>query len=163
MTVFRLSLPWLALAPRVGPKGHSEAHFEALKLTLCLTLWLSVAHSGSLWLTCSLSGSLWLHSGSRSGSLWSPLADSGLPTRLTLARSGSILAPFERSSSRSKSDSAKSANPAGQVRSRSAAEGWPLQLKLDSGQLWQGISHGRHQQADAPDLMGYAHCRRPLC
>ena len=65
--------------------------------------------------------------------------ESGWPLELTLALSGRISVPLERSSSRSKSVSAKSANPAGQLRSRSAAEGWPLQLKLDSGQLWQGF------------------------
>ena len=75
----------------------------------------------------------------RFGSHFGTILEPGWPRRLTLGSSGPILAPFEQSSSRSKSVSAKSANPAGQLRSRSAAEGWPLQLKLDSGQLWQGF------------------------
>ena len=73
----RISLPWLALAAQVQPKGHPEAHFEALKLTLWPTLAHSLALSGSLRLTRSLSGSLWLTlslslalSGSLCGSLW---------------------------------------------------------------------------------------------
>ena len=58
---FRVSLPCLALAPQVRSKGDSEACFEALKLTFSLTLWLSVAHSGSLRLTLWLSlAPLWL-------------------------------------------------------------------------------------------------------
>ena len=80
------------------------------------------------------------------------MLEPGWPLKLTLDSSGLISAPFERSSSRSKSVSAKSAVWVPVERLRSAAEGWPLQLKLDSGQLWQGVSHGRHQQADAPDL-----------
>ena len=40
MNVFRPALPWLALAPQAWPKLHSEAHFEALKLTP----WLTLAH-----------------------------------------------------------------------------------------------------------------------
>ena len=82
------------------------------------------------------------------------ISEPGWPLKLTLGRYGPILIPFERSSSRSKSVLAKSAVLGKPGVKGSAAEGWPLQLKLDSGQLWQGISHGRHQQADAPDLRG---------
>ena len=60
MNVFKVALPWLALAPQVCPKGQSEAHFETLELTLWLFLAHCVAPSGSLWLARSLSGSLWL-------------------------------------------------------------------------------------------------------
>ena len=63
----------------------------------------------------------------------------GWPLKLTLDRSGLISEPFERSSSRFKSVSAKSAVLGTLLQEGSAAEGWPLQLKLDSGQLWQGF------------------------
>ena len=81
---FRPSLPWLALTPQAWPKVHSEAHFEALKLILCLTLWLSVAHSGSLWPTRSLSGSLRLTLWLSLAPLWHAL------TRSVLIHSGSF-------------------------------------------------------------------------
>ena len=48
MHVFKLRLSWLALAHQVEPKGHSEAHFEALKLTLWLSLPHSLPHSLAL-------------------------------------------------------------------------------------------------------------------
>ena len=84
INVFKLRLSWLALAPQVGPKGHFEAHFETLKLTLWTSLPHSLALSGPLWLTHSLSGALWLtlwlslahilaHSVAHSGSLGSSL------------------------------------------------------------------------------------------
>ena len=38
----------LALAPQVGPKDHSEAHFEAMKLILWISLPHSLALSGPL-------------------------------------------------------------------------------------------------------------------
>ena len=69
----RISLPWLALAAQVQPKGHPEAHFEALKLTLWPTLAHSLALSGSLWLAQAHSLTLWLslaHSLAFSGPLW---------------------------------------------------------------------------------------------
>ena len=91
----------------------------------------------------------WINFGSHFGTI----LDLGWPLKLTLSCSGPILHPFERSSSRSKSVSAKSAIPGPLSRCGSAAEGWPLQLKLDSGQLWQGTSHGRHQRADASDIL----------
>ena len=62
----------------------SQAHFEALKLTLWLSLalWLTVAHSGSLLLTPAHFGSLW-HTPAHSGLLW-----------LTLARTHSLTHSF---------------------------------------------------------------------
>ena len=89
----------------------------------------------------------WIDFGSHLDTILEP----GWHLKLTLDSSGLISAPFKRSSSRSKSVSAKSAILGSLERLGSAAEGWPLQLKLDSGQLWQGTSHGRHQQADVPD------------
>ena len=50
----------MALAPQVGPKGHFEADFGILKLTLWPSLPHSLALSGPLWLKHSLSGALWL-------------------------------------------------------------------------------------------------------
>ena len=38
INVFKLRLSWLALAAQVWPKSHSEALFEAPKLTLLLSL-----------------------------------------------------------------------------------------------------------------------------
>ena len=61
------------------------------------------------------------------------------PTILTLARSGAILAPFGRSSLRCKSGWTKSAVLDRLLAEGPAAGGRPLQLKLDSGQLWQGF------------------------
>ena len=90
--VFKVSLPWLALAHQVWPKGHSEAYFGALKLIL----WLSLANSGSLAHSLALSGllcgshwlNLWL-SLARSGSLLPILAHS-VSLWLTPAHSGSF-------------------------------------------------------------------------